>query len=398
MCEGRLLWSPFIISKGGKTAGHHWAKGRAMSDQGSATKVISDFEATLNKADTKVAEFETRKDSLMDKVRSFLQAYNTAIPVFVLLLSVIVFGFTSDGRFFTANNLSTVFQQVTVIGILAIAQTIIILTAGIDLSVGVIMILSSVIMGKLAVELGVPVPVAILLGGVAGGVMGYLNGLLITRLKLPPFIVTLGTYNIYIALKLWYSGSQSIRGADTEALAPLLTFMGWPIFKIANKESMFNGLTLNFGGVSFILLAVLIWYVLNRTAWGRHVYAIGDDENSALLAGVQTDRMLRSVYTVAGVICAFGAFVLIGRVGGNISPLGGDTANLDSITAVVIGGTSLFGGRGSIVGSVLGALIVGVFRNGLFLSGVELLWQEFAVGILIIAAVAIDQWIRKASA
>ena len=116
------------------------------------------------------------------------------------------------------------------------------------------------------------------------------------------------------------------------------------------------------------------------------------------MAGVQTDRILRSVYTVAGVICAFGALVLIGRVGGTVTPLAGETANLDSITAVVIGGTSLFGGRGSIVGSVLGALIVGVFRNGLSLSGVDVLWQDFTVGILIIAAVAIDQWIRKASA
>ena len=108
--------------------------------------------------------------------------------------------------------------------------------------------------------------------------------------------------------------------------------------------------------------------------------------------------MLRSVYTVAGVIAAFGALTLIGRVGGTVTPLAGETANLDSITAVVIGGTSLFGGRGSIVGSVLGALIVGVFRNGLSLSGVDVLWQDFTVGFLIIAAVAIDQWIRKASA
>ena len=149
-----------------------------MSDTGTPTKVISDFEATLNKADTKVAEFETRADSLVDKMRSFLQTYNTAIPVFVLLLSIFVFGFTSGGRFFTANNLSIVFQQVTVIGIIAIAQTIIILTAGIDLSIGAIMVLSSIVMGKLAVHSGFPVPVAVLAGGFAGAAMGYLNGTL----------------------------------------------------------------------------------------------------------------------------------------------------------------------------------------------------------------------------
>jgi fructose transport system permease protein len=197
---------------------------------------------------------------------------------------------------------------------------------------------------------------------------------------------------------LWYSASESIRPTDTEAAAPWLISLGWNVFNITDKEAWLAGAKLNFGGVSFILLAVLIWYVLNHTAWGRHVYAVGDDPEAAKLSGVQTDRVLTATYTVAGIICAFGAFVLIGRVGGNITPLGGETANLDSITAVVIGGTSLFGGRGSIVGSVLGALIVGVFRNGLFLSGVELLWQDFAVGILIIAAVALDQWIRKASA
>jgi fructose transport system permease protein len=369
-----------------------------MSDKGKPTKVISDFETALNEADTKVAEFEIRTETLLDKVRGFLQTYNTAIPVFVLLLSIFVFGFTSGGRFFTANNLSIVFQQVTVIGIIAIAQTIVILTAGIDLSIGAIMVLSSIVMGKLAVHTGVPVTLAILIGGFAGAAMGYLNGVFVTRLRLPPFIVTLGTLYIFSALKIWYSKSESIRAVDTEKIAPNLIVLGWDVIKVVDKESMWNGATLKLGGVCFILLAILVWYCLNRTAWGRHVYAVGDNTESALLAGVQTDRMLRSVYTVAGIIAAFGALTLIGRVGGTVTPLAGETANLDSITAVVIGGTSLFGGRGSIVGSVLGALIVGVFRNGLSLSGVDVLWQDFTVGFLIIAAVAIDQWIRKASA
>ena len=380
--------------------GHAWVqgKGTAMSEAATPTKVISDFEATLNKADTKVAAFETSKRHPMDMVRGFLQSYNTAIPVFVLLLSLLIFGFTSDGRFLTASNLSTVFQQVTVIGIIAIAQTIVILTAGIDLSVGAIMVLASIVMGKLAVHSGVPVPFAILAGSFAGAAMGYLNGIFVTRFRLPPFIVTLGTLYIYSALKIWYSKSESIRAVDTEAIAPNLIALGWDVFNIIDKESIFFGARLKIGGVAFIMLAILVWYVLNRTAWGRHVYAVGDDADSALLAGVRTDHILRSVYTVAGIICAFGAFVLIGRVGGTVTPLAGETANLDSITAVVIGGTSLFGGRGSIVGSVLGALIVGVFRNGLSLSGVDVLWQDFTVGILIITAVAIDQWIRKASA
>ena len=145
-----------------------------------------------------------------------------------------------------------------------------------------------------------------------------------------------------------------------------------------------------------LLLAALVWYVLNHTAFGRHVYATGDDPDAARLAGIDTDRTLLAVYGSAGLICAVAGWVLIGRIGA-ISSLSGSTANLDSITAVVIGGTSLFGGRGSIVGTLVGALIVGVFSNGLALAGVDVVWQEFTVGLLIIIAVTIDQWIRKVS-
>jgi fructose transport system permease protein len=396
-----------------------------MSSGAQPTKVVSDFEASLEKADKSVASFETQsKVSALDRLRAFLHSYPTAIPILVLLLSLVLFAFTSNGKFFTANNLSLVFQQVTVIGIIAIAQTIVILTAGIDLSVGAIMVLSSIVMGKLAVQTDlapyfglvgpsmVPMPFAVAIGALAGGLMGYLNGTFITRLRLPPFIVTLGTLYIFSALKIWYSKSESIRAVDTEAISPYMITLGWNVFKLTEqgsqflgiplgalpKGSMWNGLGFTWGGVCFILLAIIMSYLLGRTAWGRHVYAVGDDPDSALLAGVRTDHILRSVYTLAGVICAFGALVLIGRVGGTVTPLAGETANLDSITAVVIGGTSLFGGRGTIVGSVLGAIIVGVFRNGLSLSRVDVLWQDFTVGILIIAAVAIDQWIRKASA
>jgi fructose transport system permease protein len=138
---------------------------------------------------------------------------------------------------------------------------------------------------------------------------------------------------------------------------------------------------------------VFAW-VLKNTAWGKHVYAVGDDAEAARLAGVRKNRVLLSVYIVAGLICAVAAWMLIGRIA-SASPQAGVGANLDAITAVVIGGTSLFGGRGRVIGTLYGALIVGVLRNGLTLTGVDVLWQDFAVGILIIAAVAIDQWIRK---
>jgi fructose transport system permease protein len=360
-----------------------------MSEGSQPTKTVADFEAALSKADTSVASFEQEQLTPLQRLRIFLQAYPVSVPIFVLILSVLLFGITTNGLIFLPGNLSTILKQVTPIGIVAIAQTIIILTAGIDLSIGAIMVLSTIVMGKLGVQMGLPEPLAIAIGLLAGGVMGYVNGVLVTRLRLPPFIVTLGTLYIFQALRNWYSGSESIRNVDTEATAPLLIFFG-------NVRSI-GEFQILYGTIAFILLAILMTYVLKHTAWGRHVYAVGDDLNGAMLSGVRTDKVLRSVYVVAGVIAAFAGLVLIGRVGGTITPLAGETANLDSITAVVIGGTSLFGGRGSIIGSVLGALIVGVFRFGLSLSNVDVLWQDFTVGVLIITAVAIDQWIRKAS-
>ena len=151
------------------------------------------------------------------------------------------------------------------------------------------------------------------------------------------------------------------------------------------------------GTFLLIALSILAWYVLNRTPYGRHIYATGDDPEAARLAGINTERVLRSVYVLAGLIAAIAGWAIIGRVGA-ISPTAGDNANLDSITAVVIGGTSLFGGRGSIVGTLIGALIVGVFRSAVSLAGLDVLWQEFAIGVLIIIAVALDQWIRRVSA
>src|SRR5207248_1503677 len=205
-------------------------------------------------------------------------------PLLVLLLGVIGFAFIAGGRFFHPLNLSLILQQVTIIAMVGIAQTLVILTAGIDLSVGAMMVLSSVVMGRLAVLSGVPVPLAFAAGILTGTACGFANGLVVTRLRLPPFIVTLGTWSVFGAVNLLYSVA---------------------------------------------------------------------------------------------------AWILIGRIGA-VSPNAGATANLDSIAAAVIGGTSLFGGRGSITGTLFGALIVGVFRNGLALAGLQNTWQELTVGLLII--------------
>ncbi len=358
-----------------------------MASEEARTKTLSDYESVLNKADTAVAAFAKDDKTLAHVLRGYLRRNPTLIPAIVLVLSIAAFSIIAP-RFFGMGALSTVLKQVTVTGFVALAQTLVILTAGIDLSVGAILVISSLIMGNLAVFSGVPVLIAVLIGVFFGGLMGLVNGLLVARVKLPPFIVTLGTLSIYTALKLWYSGSESVRNADIEANAPSLLAFG--------KGYNIGGASITYGGIMLIVLAAVLWYVLNHTAWGRHVHAVGDDPDAARLSGVQVNRVLISVYTVAGLILGFAAWIAIGRVG-SVSPIAFEDVNLASITAVVIGGTSLFGGRGSIVGSVLGAMIVGVFNTGLALAGVDDYWQMFAAGCLVIVAVALDQWLRRAS-
>jgi len=347
-----------------------------------------DFEAVLDGSDKNVAEFERRR-SFTEQIHHLLHGNITIVPMIVLLISLLVFGSIVGDRFFAPFNLSLIIQQVSIIGILGIAQTLIILTAGIDLSVAAIMVLSSVVMGNVAVTMGIPPVIAIPLGFITGMICGAINGFLVTRFRLPPFIATLGTWNIFFALNLWYSGSQSIRSQAIDKTAPVLKFFG-------TRVEIF-GTQFTYGSFLMIALCLLFWYILNRTAWGRHVYAVGDDPEAAELSGINTKRTLVSVYVVAGLLCGIAAWAAIGRVG-SISPQSFYEGNLEAITAVVIGGTSLFGGRGSVIGTVIGALIVGVFRNGLALAGVDVLWQVFAIGWLIIIAVAFDQWIRKVSA
>jgi fructose transport system permease protein len=358
-----------------------------MSDDAGGSAVA---ERGLKGHDQAVASFEEEAPSVVRRLQGFLHDFPTAIPFIVLVIGILIFSVAAGGKFFAPFNLSLVLQQVTIIGVLGIAQTLVILTAGIDLSVGAIMILSSIVMGRLAVVYGVPPEIAFALGLLTGLLCGLINGMLVALVKLPPFIATLGTWSIYGSLVIFVSHSETVRAQDIETIAPLLQWLG-------NTIKFGGGAVLTFGAILMIIIAVICWYVLNRTAFGRHVYATGDDPEAARLAGINTRGTLIGVYTLAGSICAVAGWVTIGRIGA-ASPLAGQNANLDAITAVVIGGTSLFGGRGSIVGTLFGALIVGVFRNGLALAGVDSLWQEFTVGILIILAVTIDQWIRKISA
>ena len=316
------------------------------------------------------------------RLQRLLHRHPALGPATVLVVSCIVFSLINS-RFLNPVNLSLIIQQVAVVGALAVGQTMIILTSGIDLSVGAAMILAQMVMAQTAANNGLPGPVALLLGIAVGAVTGFINGFLVTKVKLPPFIVTLGTLSIYTSIGLLYSNGQSVYST---AMPRLLTWTG----KFVNIGSF----QLTTGVLLMLALCAVASYALTRTAWGRHVYATGDDAEAARLSGIKTSRVLLSVYVAAGVIFGLAAWILIGRVG-VASTNNAVNANLDSITAVVIGGTSLFGGRGAVLGTLFGALIVGVYQSGIALAGVQSLYQVLAEGVLVIAAVAIDQWIRK---
>lgn len=334
---------------------------------------------------TAAEAFRQRPLTPLQRVQRTLHRHPEISPLVVLVVVVIIFGLIND-RFWQPSNLSLILQQVSIIGALAVGQTLIILTAGIDLSVGAIMLFVTMVMGSLAGIIGWPGWLAFVVGLAVGAAAGLLNGVLVAKVKLPPFIVTLGTLGIFTALALLMSGGRSIRGDE---LGPLLTWTATS-FSVGPFQ-------LTVGVVIVLALYAVGGFVLSQTAWGRHVYAVGDDPVGSRLAGVRTKRVLLSVYISAGVICALSAWVLIGRVGAATTNSAVD-ANLDSITAVVIGGTSLFGGRGTLLGTLIGAVIVGVFRNGLALARVDVLYQTLVIGILIIAAVSLDQWIRRTGA
>jgi fructose transport system permease protein len=342
-----------------------------------------------------ITEADRQQPTGLQRLQRLLHRYPWLAPLAFLGIMLVIFSFGNE-RFLTTFNASLIVQQVMFVGTLAIGQTIIILTAGVDLSVGAIAVFVSVVMGKLSADFGVPGVGALIIGFFFGTGAGLINGLLVTRLRLPPFIVTLGTLSIFFALNLFVSASTTIDGRDMD---PIMTWTGTridvPVIDTAVPIS------------SFLMLGMfaVMWYILKYTSWGRHIYATGDDPESSRLIGIKVDRVLLAVYGVAGFIYAIGGWFLLGRLGA-ASPQAGQDANLDSITAVVIGGTSLFGGRGTVIGTLLGAIIVGVARNGLAISQFTIgdtaikfdpLWQGFTIGVLVIVFVALDQWVRRVS-
>jgi len=300
-------------------------------------------------------------------------------PLFALLLACIFFS-TQSSQFLDPTNFSLILQQVMVVGTLAIGQTLIILTAGIDLSCGTAMALGSIVMTKLAVDSGVPSLIAILLGVLTCMLVGVVNGGLVVSLSLPPFIVTLGTFSICSALTHIYSKDETISNLPTA-----MTKLG-ESFKIGSTA-------ITYGTLVALALFAVAWFVLTQTTWGRRVYALGDNPEATRLMGVPVRKQLLMVYVVAGAVYGIAAVLLVSRTSVG-DPNAGITDNLDAITAVVLGGTSLFGGRGTIIGTLIGALIIGVVRNGLVLMGVASTYQILITGILVIVAVSVDQIAR----
>jgi fructose transport system permease protein len=316
----------------------------------------------------------------MNSLKAKLPPIGTLGPAIALILACAFFSFQHE-RFLTLQNFSLILQQVMVVGTIAIGQTLIILTAGIDLSCGMVMALGSIVMTKVAADYGLSAPVAILCGIAVTTLFGLVNGLLVTRIKLPPFIVTLGTLNIAFAITQLYSRAQTITQIPDG-------------MNLLGETFNLGGARVAYGAVLMLALYIATWLWLRETAPGRHVYAVGNNPEATRLTGIPTDRVLLTVYALAGVFYGLASMLAVARTGAG-DPNAGQTENLDAITAVVLGGTSLFGGRGVILGTLMGAMIVGVFRNGLTLMGVPSVYQILVTGILVILAVATDQMSRK---
>ncbi len=341
---------------------------------------MSGSESTSDTTDASGGDLLTR--ALHAAERRFAQTPALG-PTAALLVAIAVFSFGSD-TFFNIDNFSFIVQQSLVIGTLALGQTVIILTGGIDLANALIAVLGTLVMTKVTLD-GVPAVGGLLLGVVVCALVACVSGLLVSRLRLPPFIVTLGMLTVVTAVANLYSNGTSWAVPDG-----LLTVLGFKLY-------LFGRIQFTIGMLVAAALFLLVWLVLTKTAWGRHVYAIGNDVEAARLNGINTKRTLLSVYALAGCIYGIAAWVSLGRTP-SADPNAYQLGNLESITAVVIGGTSLFGGRGGVVGTIVGALIVSVLRSGLTQMGIDSNYQNLATGILVIVAVAFDQFTRRRSA
>jgi len=292
-----------------------------------------------------------------------------------LVIILVVFALLAPG-FLSERNLLNILQQSSLNAGLALGMTLVIVSGGIDLSVGPTAALSAVISGSLLLA-GVPVPLAILAGLMLGALCGLINGVLVAVVGLQPFIVTLGTLSTYRALALIYTGGNPVLGIP------------------ASYRAIFNGTV--FGVPSSILIvamvAIVAWVILKKTPLGEYLLAVGGNEEAAYIAGVPIAATKIAAYVISGFLAALTAAILVGRLGA-AEPILGNLWELDAIAASAIGGASLMGGKGSIIGTLLGAIILGAMRNGLTLMNVQAFYQLLATGLIILIAMIIDRMTR----
>ena len=299
-------------------------------------------------------------------------------PLIGLVLLCVIFSLTSD-VFLTWRNALNVIDQITVLGILAIGMTAVIVIGGIDLSVGSILAFSMMMMGWLYQSVGVPLGLAIVAGLLVGTACGLVNGLLITRAKLPPFIATLTMMSV----------GRGLANIITEGRQ----IVGYPDW-FTNLSTVRHFGFLSVTVAIFIVLSIISWAILRYTTIGRSLYAIGGSPEVARLAGIRVRKLTMSVYALSGLLAGLASVALACRLNSS-QPSAGTGYELDTIAAVVIGGASLNGGVGGIRGTVVGVLIIGVLRNGLNLSGVSPFVQQIVIGVVIALAVAADTLRRR---
>jgi ribose transport system permease protein len=329
---------------------------------------------------------EQKNISLSDRQKDIIQKF-AALGSLVAL--TIVFSLTSSA-FFTVSNAMTIALQVTSIALLGIGATCVIITGGIDLSVGSVLALAGVVAALAVKELGIPVPFAMLLGILTGSICGYINGLLVTRFKLPPFIATLGMMLIARGVALQITGARAVSG-----LGESFGVLGnGALFRVVNiGEDGFPNVV--FPGIPYpvilmVVIGIAVSLMLNRSVLGRHIYAVGSNAEAARLSGVNVSRVTNFTYILSGTLAGLTGCVLMSRLV-TAQPNEGVMYELDAIASAVIGGTSLIGGVGTISGTGIGAFVIGILRNGLNMNGVSAFTQQIIIGLVILVTVWIDQ-------
>lgn len=312
----------------------------------------------------------------MAKVTDVYNKYGT---ILILLFLIAIVTIVSP-NFLAMNNIMNILQQISVNGLIALGMTFVILTAGIDLSVGSILALSGMVLGMMILS-GVNEVLAILIVLVLGAVLGFTNGFFISKVKLEPFIVTLATMTMFRGITLIIS--DGIPAMGVTASAPILDFL--------SQGKLFG---VPIPTIIFLVVFLVLMVLLQNTVFGKGVYAIGGNEEVARLSSVPTDKIKTSVYVISGIMSAFAGIILTSRLSSS-QPTAGVGFELDAIAAVVIGGTSLAGGRGRIFGTLIGVLIIGVINNGLNIMGVSAFYQQFIKGLIILIAVVLDRKSNK---